>query len=409
VPDPDTRALSVLCLTYPAYGHALPVLPIVAELARRGHRVTVTTGDGFTDRFAAAGADPVAYRTPLTDDPPPERATADELARRTLDHVAETIAVAGVVREAARGRRPDVVVHDTTLWAPARVLAHHWGAGLVQVVPTFASNEHFSLTERLGRIAPPVDPAHPAIARAGAELQRFATGHGVPVDRVPAVLGGAGGTTVVTIPRSFQVRADTFGDDHVFVGPCADPDDGAGAWSPPGPGPVALLSLGTTVNDRPELFTRIARAFAGTPWRAVLTVGGRVDPAALGPLPDNVEVHRWLPHAAVLRHAAVFVCQGGMGSVQESLQHGVPMVVVAHHHEQQANAERIAELGLGVPLDRATLTADAVLAAVERVVGDPEHARRAAALAAEGRAAGGAPRAADTVERAAADAPVGAR
>jgi MGT family glycosyltransferase len=394
---------SVLCLTYPAFGHVLPVLPVIAELARREHQVTVTAGDRFVERLRGAGADPVVYRTALTDDPPPESVTADEMARRTLHHVEETLAVADVVEEAAAAHgTPDVVVHDTTLWAPARVLAHRWGAGLVQVVPTLASNEHFSITERLGRIAPPVDPAHPAIVRVGERLGEFALAHGVAEADVPGVLGGEGGTTLVTVPRAFQVCGETFGDDHVFVGPCADPavPDEAPEWAPSGTGPVALISLGTTVNDRPELFLRIARAFAGTDWQVVMTVGGRVDPDALGPLPANVEVHRWLPHAAVLRHAEVFVCQGGMGSVQESLQLGVPMVVVAHHHEQQANSERIAELGLGVPLDHATLTAESVRAAVDRIVTDPGFASRVAAMGAEIRAAGGAPAAADAIEAA---------
>jgi MGT family glycosyltransferase len=222
----------------------------------------------------------------------------------------------------------------------------------------------------------------------------------VPEHRADEVISGHGHLHLVTVARSFQCFGQTFGDDHVFVGPCLDPPgegDRAG-WRPgPGGGPVALISLGTTVNERPELFRRCAEAFGGTDWQVVMTVGGRLDPASLGPLPRNVEVQRWLPHAEVLRHARVFVCQGGMGSVQESLAHAVPMVVVAQHHEQRANAERIAELGLGHQLATESLTAEMVRDAVLRVATDPEIARRTRAMHDDIQAAGGAARAARAI------------
>jgi UDP:flavonoid glycosyltransferase YjiC (YdhE family) len=65
----------------------------------------------------------------------------------------------------------------------------------------------------------------------------------------------------------------------------------------------------------------------------VLAVGG-VDPAALGPIPPNVEVHAHVPQLAVLRRARVFVTPAGMGSTMESLYFGVPMVAVPQMAEQ---------------------------------------------------------------------------
>jgi MGT family glycosyltransferase len=76
----------------------------------------------------------------------------------------------------------------------------------------------------------------------------------------------------------------------------------------------------------------------------VLAVGG-VDPAALGPIPPNVEVHAHVPQLAVLRRARVFVTPAGMGSTMESLYFGVPMVAVPQMAEQRVNADRVAEAG----------------------------------------------------------------
>ncbi|MFI5732968.1 hypothetical protein ACIA49_22815 [Kribbella sp. NPDC051587] len=43
-------------LTIPAAGHLNPTLPLVAELVRRGHRVTYATGPSYRSAVKAAGA-----------------------------------------------------------------------------------------------------------------------------------------------------------------------------------------------------------------------------------------------------------------------------------------------------------------------------------------------------------------
>ncbi|PPK68483.1 glycosyltransferase [Actinokineospora auranticolor] len=381
----------LLFVLYPAYGHTLPMVPIIDRLTRRGFLVTATTGAAMADRVRAAGARPVTYTTPLSTSAPPDVLEPDELAARTLRYLDESLAIAPVL-DAACPAPPDAVVFDTTLWAPSRVAAARWGRPAVQVVPTFASNEHFSVTDKLSELSTPLDPAHPALVRFGERLAEHATAAGVS----PAVYAGAGEANVVTIPREFQIRGETFGDDHVFVGPCLDP--APGTWTPPADGRrVVLVSLGTTVNARPDFFRDCVRAFAGSDWHLVLSLGGRVTPEELGPLPPGVEAHDWIPHGDVLAHASVFVCQSGMGSVQEALHHGVPLVVAPHHPEQRANADRIAELGLGEVLHRHTVTGDLVLAATTAVAADAALRARVLRMRDHIRAAGGADRAADAI------------
>src|SRR5690242_12513981 len=52
---------NVVFLSVPAYGHLNPVLPIVSELVRRGHRVTVFDEPPFEKLITATGAHFVAY------------------------------------------------------------------------------------------------------------------------------------------------------------------------------------------------------------------------------------------------------------------------------------------------------------------------------------------------------------
>ena len=121
---------------------------------------------------------------------------------------------------------PDAVVFDTTLWAPSRVLAARWDRPAVQIIPTFASNEHFSVAEKLAELSTPIDPAHPALVAVRRAARRARGRRRHPAAEAGAVYSGEGELNVVTIPREFQVHGETFGDDHVFVGPCLGEDPG---------------------------------------------------------------------------------------------------------------------------------------------------------------------------------------
>ena len=52
------------------------------------------------------------------------------------------------------------------------------------------------------------------------------------------------------------------------------------------------------------------------------------------------------PHARLLPRAAVTVHQGGVGTLQQDLRAGRPMLVVPSAHDQPDNADRARRLGL---------------------------------------------------------------
>lgn len=63
-----------------------------------------------------------------------------------------------------------------------------------------------------------------------------------------------------------------------------------------------------------------------------------------------------MPQLDILQRATAFVSHGGMNSTMESLYYGVPMVVIPQMPEQAMTARRVDELGLGLMLDKNTLT-----------------------------------------------------
>ncbi|MFG1706263.1 macrolide family glycosyltransferase [Nonomuraea sp. M3C6] len=375
-----------------AAGHVNPTLGLAAELVRRGHRVTYATTEAYAARVAETGAEVVPFTSAWDslDLPDVPQMHGKELIRAMGLLLDETRAA---LPQLADAPRPDLVVHDGTLCWWGRILAKRWQVPSVETWPNFVGNEHWSMHRKYTTI----NPLSLGFLRMMLRLGRFLRKEGF-ADVQAFVRGDGAGVRLVMLPRAFQFVGETFGDGYEFVGPALTQRAYQGGWEPSGDLPVVLVSLGTGYNDRPDFYRTVLRAAEGRPWQVVLAVGG-VDPAALGPVPPNVEVHAQVPQLAVLSHARVFVTHAGMGSTMESLHFGVPMVTVPQMAEQRANADRIAELGLGRALPIGDVTGSAVWEAVAEVAADQRVRERLSWMKGELAAAGGATGAADAVEK----------
>lgn len=367
--------MHVTFLVVPGHGHINPTLGVVAELVKRGHRVTYPVPEMHAAAVQAAGAEPVLYESPLNQTwDPKKRFTGSFFASYQLGVLEESLVITPTLEKHLAGDPPDLIVYDRLMPFAARVLGYAWNRPLVAISPTLVSNEHFSLWEEFAKhgITKAADD-DPAVVELRERFAAFAAEYGVPSDRADAMREtstSGGDPMVVFVPERFQPAADTFDDRYTFVGPCLTDRPHQGDWQPSGEGPVLLISLGTAANDRPEFFRACAEAFAGTAWQVVMSIGTWVDPADLEPLPDNVAAHQHVPQMQVLRHAHAFVSHGGMSSTLEALYHGVPLVAVPQTPEQEVNAERVVELGLGTMLQPDNVTAEAIRDAVNELADD---------------------------------------
>ncbi|KAL8188398.1 UNVERIFIED_CONTAM: hypothetical protein K2H54_000273 [Gekko kuhli] len=125
--------------------------------------------------------------------------------------------------------------------------------------------------------------------------------------------------------------------------------------------PLVIVSQGTLANvDLGQLLLPAMQGLAGDELQLLLTTGGR-DPARLGAaVPAN---------AIVTEHAA--------------LAHGVPLVVAGTGEDKAEVATRVAWSGAGINLHSNEPTADAVAAAVRKLVHEPRYRARARLLADE--------------------------
>jgi MGT family glycosyltransferase len=104
----------------------------------------------------------------------------------------------------------------------------------------------------------------------------------------------------------------------------------------------------------PALYREAVDALEALDVRVLLTLGIEVDPAALGPVPANVHVERWVPQARVMPEAAAMIGHGGSGSTLAAMAAGVPLAVHPLFADQASNAQRVADLGAGLRLERVT-------------------------------------------------------
>ncbi len=119
------------------------------------------------------------------------------------------------------------------------------------------------------------------------------------------------------------------------------------------------------------LFWLVCRA---SPYPPCLTCARRAmslqEPLAPNVVASQMFVSRWLPQSDALRHPAVrlAVLGCGLGSVNEALLAGVPVLCLPFTQEQLVVGRRVHDLGAGVTLDTATLDASHVHDAAHSIV-----------------------------------------
>ncbi|MFE9810229.1 macrolide-inactivating glycosyltransferase [Streptomyces sp. NPDC005227] len=390
-----SRRAHIAMFSIAAHGHVNPSIEVIRELVARGHRVTYAIPPAFAGKVAETGAEPKLWNSTLPTDDDPD-AWGTELIDNIEPFLADALQAEPQLAAAYAGDEPDLVLYDITAY-PARVLAHRWGVPLVQLSPSMVAWEGYD--EEVGK--PLFEPLKQT-PRGKAFYETFAgwiAGNGMDLSVEDFM--GRPDRCLVLIPRALQPHADRVDEErYTFVGACQGDRAAQGEWRrPAGAGRVLLVSLGSSFTKQPAFYRACAEAFADLrDWHVVLQIGKFVDPAELGELPRNVEVHSWVPQLSVLRQADAFVTHAGAGGSQEGLATATPMVAVPQAADQFGNADMLQALGVARHLPTAEASAAALREAVLAVADDPEVARRLEEIRERMAREGGTRRAADLIE-----------
>jgi UDP:flavonoid glycosyltransferase YjiC (YdhE family) len=369
--------MKVLAYTSPARGHLNPMMGPLLELRRRGAEVHVRTLASEVGSVRAAGLD----AEPI--DPAIERIEMDDHSQKgQIAQGNRCFEVWGArapfevadLRSAVAQTAPDVTLVDTTTFG-AKAAAEADGL-------TWAESRPFLLEDPAPGVPPfglGLKPREDLVGRLrdmllGAVASRFDA-----KARLPVVNAGrrAAGLRPLRSAEEMRNRAPMtlYFTAEPFEYPRTLPTGvvmvGAAEWDPPAElpplptdgRPLVLVVCSSEFQDDSDI-ARAALAGLTEDYRVVVTTAG-VDPATLEPRGGAV-IERFLPHSALLPHAAVVVCHGGMGITQKALSHGVPVCVVPWGRDQLDVAAHVEVAGAGVTLPRKRLSAGTLAQAVGR-------------------------------------------
>ena len=386
------KRIAFFCI--PAHGHTNPMLPVAAELVRRGHAVRFYSFSDFEKKIKATGAEYIScdpYLPALTEKEASglKNVSTTEM---TISDIRITLGMDAFLDEEFRSFRPDVVYTDSVcFWGKLNAWKHH--VPMVVSTSTFAFNRISS--DYMKNSPKELADMILGLPRISKELKKLEP-LGYHVNNALSLVQSDNQTdSVVYTSRRFQPYSESFSDHYAFVGPSvfsgAEPNKEK-------PGKLVYISMGTIINDRPDFYAKCIEALRGEDVDVVISCGNALDSKALEPLPDNVRVYPYVDQLDVLSRADVFITHCGMNSVSESLYMAAPMVLYPQTNEQQAVARRTAEIGAGVML--ADDSVNGIRSAVREVLDKPGYAAAAKACSEDFRSCPGTAGAADFIENA---------
>ena len=411
-PKDSTRFLFAM---FEGGGNLSLILPIVAELVRRGHDVRVLAGpnvragrrpmsERFVERIRATGAAPVILPAPAThpfdevrfrglvDGWTPqwlERLTPNcaplvwstawatglcsELDRASADVVAADFILLGALAAAEGAGVPSAaLVHGTWKHRPAPG-ATPYGAGFLpsrSVIGRLHAVPYNTLIAYRYRRdgLPPLNRARRRLGLAPlrSPFEQY--------DRIARVL--------ILSSAAFDIPPDPLPPNVRYVGSPLEHESSAtwqSPWQAEDPRPLVLISLSTLPQGQGPLLKRVLEAVGTLPVRALVTVGPSLDRADFM-APPNAVLETFVPHGAVMPLASAMVTQCGLGTLAKALSASLPLVCLPLVADQPGNAALVAAHGAGVSLHPRASPAH-IARAIRRVLTEPSFRGAAGRLA----------------------------
>ena len=370
------------------------MLPVAAELVRRGDVVRFYSFSEFEQKIKAAGAEFVncdPYLPELTGEEETglKNVSATEM---TIQDIRITLSMDSFLYEEFRTFSPDVVFTDSVcFWGKLNAWKHN--VPMVVSTSTFAFNQ---MSSRYMKNSPKeMADMILGLPRISRELKKLRP-YGYIVNNPLTLVQNDNKTdTIVYTSRRFQPYAESFSDHYAFVGPSVFSDKKQDKGKDR---PLIYISMGTVINDRPDFYSKCIKALGDQNTDVIISCGNTIDRESLGPLPDNIRVYPYVDQLDVLSRADVFITHCGMNSVSESLYMAAPMVLYPQTGEQQAVARRAMEIGAGVMLTDDS--AVSIRSAVSEVLNNNAYKTAAKECSADLRSCPGTAGAADFIENA---------
>jgi len=399
----------VLAYTSPSRGHLFPLTPILDELHRRGHAISVRTLASQVPLMHSRGftASPISAQVEAVEiDDWRARSPQKALAAAVRGFCARAEFDADDLRQAISDEQPDAILVDINSWG-ALAAAEQWGGPWAAFCP-------YPLALRSPRVppyGPGFSPARGPLGRVRDQLLRPVVLGTIEKQMVPPLNGIRTGLGLPALSHAddlfrrppllvymtsepFEYPRDDWPQNVVMVGPCDwEPPSDAPAWLADIDQPLVLVTTSSEFQDDGRLVKVALEALADQPFHVVATLPSG-EPTDYQ-VPGNAHVERFLAHGPLLDRAVCAVTHGGMGATQKALARGVPVCAVPFGRDQLEVARRVQVAKAGTRLPAGRLTAERLRSKVAEAITMSDGAAR---VAAGFKDAGGPPAAADAIE-----------
>ncbi len=366
--------MNVLFTSSPGLGHVHPMVPLARALADRGHDVRWAVPDDVHPRLQAAGF--ATFSAGL------------DVATRSAEFSRLVASFSSLPPE----ERPDRLfpayfgaVSPPAMLADLLGVVEVWPPALVVSDMSELAGPLAAAVRGIPHVAHGFGPLLPAhrVAAAATEVAPLWRAHGLE----PAPYGGVFDLLYLDIyPPALRSGPYDHAPHVQSLRPV--PFDAGGAGEDragpvvAGSRPLVYVTFGTVFNTGGPFPAAVAGA-ARLDVDVLVTVGPTGDPGALGPLPPNVRVERYVPQTALLPQCSVVASHAGSGTFLASIGLGIPQLCLPQAADQFINGARGAAAGAALTLGPAEMSADAVSGALHRLLHEPAFADRARQIGAE--------------------------
>ena len=318
--------MKILMINVPYSGHVNPTIPLTKELVKRGHQVSYINAEEFRKKIERTGATFIPYS-----DFPTE--ISEEEKKRTCFQAAYDTAM--------KLDEPfDVLIYEMFFYPGIEVARK-------KNIPCVRQFSQPAWSEETWKTMSPIFKMSSKLIDVQVMGKKRIAAMGLEYNSMSdAIIHDKPDLNIVYIPEKFQRNRDSFDSSYEFIVPIQEREK-SHIVIPYNEmkHPIVYISLGSIISNR-GFCKECIRAFGNKSFSVILNTG-KIDPASLGQIPNNIYAYSFVPQVEVLEHTDVFLTHCGMNSVNEALCAGVPMVAMPFLNDQLENAKQIVDLGLG--------------------------------------------------------------
>lgn len=355
------------------HGHVNPTIGLVKELINRGDCVTYIAGEEFRDKIDKTGAKFISHKNLFN----VSNLISGGFNLENSDALLKAISTFQEIIEAvfSLDEKFDYIIYDSSFILGSEI-------GRVLKIPTISSNTTFAINkeiisnnfsshfDKLNKIKPQIQKLlnSPEFITFVEDLQKE---YNIRFPKMITEVSRTGMINIVYTSRYFQPYGESFDEPYKFIGPSiTDRKEDMGFSLENNNKKVIYISLGTIFNNSIEFYENCFKAFDNMDAQIIMSVGKNTDINTFKSIPSNFIVRNYVPQLEILKHTDIFITHGGMNSTNEGLYYNIPLILVPQSVDQPFVANRVAQLGAGIVLDKDKITPNILKQSVDKILSE---------------------------------------